>query len=69
MFGVGEPGGFAPAAPTRPVLFLGLRPQTPVGPEGASSSNAGRAGWCRPALQESQVVVGKRRGRVTSPRG
>ncbi|WP_329334614.1 MFS transporter [Streptomyces sp. NBC_00663] len=42
--GVAGLGVHAPAAPTRPITG-GCRPRTPaVGPEGASSSNAGRAG-------------------------
>jgi hypothetical protein len=36
----------------------GLRPQTPIGPEGASSSNAGRAGFCRPEWTERAAKAG-----------
>ena len=37
----------------------GLRPQTPIGPEGASSSNAGRAGFRRPQWKKCRSGRGQ----------
>ncbi len=52
----------------------GCAPQTPIGPEGASSSNAGRAESHRPALKSHRTPTGEpatlhaRRGRTSKAR-
>jgi hypothetical protein len=56
-------GSFAPAAPARPVRFWGLPPPDPrFGPERASSSIAGRAGYLSPGRENSAPPAFEERG-------